>query len=85
MMLEYEYKLAETESYKIYNNLIMDIIYKMYFNVIWILLFGLFYIMYFYFKKRNDLITLSNFLAFLFSSLSILGGLRIFHTKIMRY
>lgn len=29
MMLEYEYKIAETESYKIYNNLIMDIIYSM--------------------------------------------------------
>ena len=29
MMLEYEYKLAETESYKIYNNLVMDIVYSM--------------------------------------------------------
>lgn len=32
MMLEYEYKLAETESYKIYNNLVMDIVYNMTYN-----------------------------------------------------
>lgn len=32
MMMEYEYKIAETESYKIYNNLVMDIVYNMCYN-----------------------------------------------------
>ncbi len=32
MMLEYEYKIAETESYKTYNNLVMDIVYNMCYN-----------------------------------------------------
>ena len=59
----------------------MDIIYKMYFNVIWVLIFGLFFMVYFYYKNRKDLITLSNFFGFIFPSLSVLGGIRIFYSQ----